>query len=158
MRGWGRSTYKFTLFGPPGGPSAQRRQSTKLCSHLAKKRHRKGTAWPARGPLGIGWGPWRVRTIWLGRLGASWKEDKQGVRTWGQAESTACSQLSWLPAQSSSQLVLKVGQVLSILGGASHPHPFLFCPNSLGASLPCLYPICECRVSWLNWALPKDRS
>lgn len=121
MRGWGRSTYKFTLFGPPGGPSAQRRQSTKLCSHLAKKHHRKGTAWLARGPLRIGWGPWRVRTIWLGRLGASWKEDKQGVRTGGQAESTARSQLSWLPAQPSSQLVLKVGQVLSILVGASHP-------------------------------------
>lgn len=85
------------------------------------------------GHWALGWGPWRVKTIWLGRLDASWKEDKQGVRIWGQAESTACSQLSRLPAHSSSQLVLKVGQVLSILVGASHPHPSLFCPNSLRA-------------------------
>ena len=85
------------------------------------------------GHWALGGGPWRGRIIWLGRLGASWKEDKQGVRIWGQAESTVRSQLSWLLAHSSSQLVLKVGQVLSILLGASHPHPSLFCPNSFRA-------------------------
>ena len=85
------------------------------------------------GHWALGGGPWRGRIIWLGRLGASWKEDKQGVRIWGQAESTVRSQLSWLLAHSSSQLVLKVGQDLSILVGAYHPHPSLFCPNSFRA-------------------------
>lgn len=72
-------------------------------------------------------GALEVRTIWLGRLGASWKEDKQGVRTGGQAGIHSPLQLSPGFHQPSSQLVLKVGQVLSILVGASTP-PFPLLP------------------------------
>ena len=121
----------YTLWAPRGTFSTGKTVNQAL-QHLAKKRHRKGTAWPATGATGR-WVADLGEAESSGRLGASWKEDKQGVRIWGQAESTVRSQLSWLLAHSSSQLVLKVGQVLSILVGASHPHPSLFCPNSFRA-------------------------
>ena len=85
------------------------------------------------GHWALGGGPWRGRIIWLGRLGASWKEDKQGVRIWGQAESTVRSQLT--PAPGSLQLpACAQGWPSPVYPvGASHPHPSLFCPNSLRA-------------------------
>lgn len=94
----------------------------------------------------LGGGPWRGRIIWLGRLGASWKEDKQGVRIWGQAESTVRSQLSWLLAHSSSQLCSRLAKSclsLWVPPTPTHPSSALIASE---LSLPCLYPICECRV------------
>lgn len=97
--GWGRSTYKFTLFGPPGGPSAQRRRSTKFCSHLAKKRHRKGRAWPARGATGH----------WVGGLGES---KPSGWEGWMHPLEDAAGALLWpcgLRAQNGPDRLIKDG-------------------------------------------------
>lgn len=81
------------------GASSTEKTMNRALQPRAKKRHRKGTAWPAGVPSGFGWGPWRVRTIWLGRLGHL--EGRQaGVRLWGPAGSTASLQPPWLAARS----------------------------------------------------------
>ena len=60
------------------GASIMEKTISQALQTSAKKRHRKGTAWPARVPLGFRWGPWQVQTIWLGGLGQPGREIGRG--------------------------------------------------------------------------------
>lgn len=60
------------------GASSMEKAISQALQPSARKRHREGTVWPAGVPSGFGWGSWRVTTIWLGGLGATWKGDRQG--------------------------------------------------------------------------------
>lgn len=73
--GIGMQHLQIHTFGPKGASSTEKMIDQAL-QPSAKKRHREGTVWPAGVPSGFR----RVKAIWLGELGATWKGDRQEVR------------------------------------------------------------------------------
>lgn len=143
-------------FGPKGASSTEKMMNQAL-QPFAKKRHREGTAWPARVPPGFEWRPWRVRTIWLGGLVATWKADRQGVRIWGKARSLASFPgrrlvpasgllLKVVPPPRTAPLLVSPHQVLSIL----------LLQQSHNSVFPASAPICGCQVSLAGLGPPRD--
>lgn len=81
-----RSLQVHSLPAPGGFQPGEDEQP--ICSRLLRNTT-GGDNRASRGTAGLWVRTPEVTAIWLGGLGATWKGDMQGVRTWGQAESRA---------------------------------------------------------------------